>query len=58
MDAKDIALLLAAGYVAVMALVRLMARHRDRLIERFRHDIEQHRLAEQILQKASQRKAS
>ncbi len=58
MDAQDIALLLAAGYVAVMALVRLMAGHRDRLVERFRRDIEQHRQAQMAAERAAKRKAS
>ena len=38
-DGKDIALLLVAGYVAVMVLVRLMLGYRDRLIERFRDEM-------------------
>jgi hypothetical protein len=40
-DGKDVAVLLAAGYVAVMVLVRLMLGYRDRLIERFRDEMRQ-----------------
>ena len=40
-DGKDIALLLVAGYVAVMVLVRLMLGYRDRLIGRFRDEMRQ-----------------
>ena len=33
-----------AGYLAVVALVRLMARHRDSLTARFRQEMEEQRL--------------
>ncbi len=36
MNGWDIALLLVVGYVAVVALVRLMAQRRDELLEEFR----------------------
>jgi hypothetical protein len=32
MDNWDVTLLIVAGYLAVIALVRLMARHRDQLL--------------------------
>lgn len=35
----DLALLIAAGYVAAMALVRLMIHRRDQLLERFRNEM-------------------
>jgi hypothetical protein len=44
-DGKDVALLLVAGYVAVMVLVRLMLGDRDRLIDRFRTEIRQEKRA-------------
>jgi hypothetical protein len=40
MDGWDIALLAAAAYVAVTALVRLMARRRNQLIEQLRQQAE------------------
>jgi len=40
MDPWDIALLTVAGYVAVLSLVRLMRRQRDRLMDEFRHQFE------------------
>jgi len=40
MDMANVALLAVAGYVAVLALVRLMARRRDALIERFREEVD------------------
>jgi hypothetical protein len=40
MESWDIALLVVVGYLAIVALVRLMARHRDQVVERFRQDIE------------------
>ena len=39
MDGWDVALLVAAGYIAVTALVRLMIRRRDQLVEHFRRDV-------------------
>ncbi len=39
----DVVLLLAAAYVAVMALVRLMARRRDRDIAEVEQQMESHR---------------
>jgi hypothetical protein len=40
MDGWDLALLAITGYVAVVTLVRLMARHRDQVVSRFRHDMQ------------------
>jgi hypothetical protein len=40
MESWDIALLVVVGYLATVALVRLMTRHRDQLVERFRQDLE------------------
>lgn len=40
-ESWDIALLLVVGYLAAAALVRLMARHRDELVQRFRRELEQ-----------------
>jgi len=41
MDGWDIALLVVAGYVAVTALVRLMLRRRDQVVEALRRQAEQ-----------------
>ena len=43
LDAWDIALYMAAGYVAVIALVRLMLQERDRLVQRFRSEMQAER---------------
>jgi hypothetical protein len=39
MDRWDVFIILAAGYVAVMALVRLMARRRNQALEQIREEI-------------------
>jgi len=41
MDGWDIALLAVAGYVAVTALVRLMLRRRDQMVEQLRRQAAQ-----------------
>jgi hypothetical protein len=48
-DGWDVALLLIACYVAVVALVRLMLHHRDVLTKRFRKELnaEQRRRAQE-----------
>ena len=43
MDRWDILLLAVAGYVAVLSLVRLMARRRSELVKQVRAQIVQHR---------------
>ncbi len=40
MDGWSIALLVVAAYVAVLALVRLMRKRRDQMVERFREEVE------------------
>ena len=40
MESWDIALLVVVVYLAVVALVRLMARHRDQLVDRLRRDVQ------------------
>ena len=39
MEAWDLVLLVAGGYVAIAALVRLMLRRRDQFVERFRVEV-------------------
>jgi hypothetical protein len=39
MESWDIALLVVVGYLAAVALVRLMTRHRDQLVERLRQEM-------------------
>jgi len=51
LDRWDVALLAIAGYVAVVTLTRMMARHRDRLVA----DLERQATAEQRRQKAEAR---
>jgi hypothetical protein len=54
MDGWDVALLAVAGYVAVVTLVRLMIRHRDRVLAEFRRRLKKERLrreAEEVRRK-------
>ncbi len=51
MDMANVALLAVAGYVAVLALVRLMARRRDALIERFREEVDREKERKQEAKK-------
>ena len=39
MDTWDVVILIVAGYVALTTLVRLMIRHRDHLLVRFRRQM-------------------
>ena len=41
MEHWEIALLLLVGYLAVSALVRLMAWHRDEVVAKFRRDLDE-----------------
>jgi len=50
MDRWDILIIAGAGYIAVVALVRLMAARRDQLVQQVRRQIEQ--------QQAQQKKAA
>jgi hypothetical protein len=43
MDRWDVVLMLVAAYVAVMALVRLMARRRDQVVADVERQLESHR---------------
>lgn len=43
MDGWDVALLVVAGYVATVALVRLMIRRRDQMLDQFRREVEKER---------------
>jgi hypothetical protein len=61
MDQWDLVLIVAAGYVAAMALVRLMAWRRDQMLAEFRRQMEDARKrkeAEKKKQQASQRAAA
>ncbi len=40
MDRWDIVMIAAAGYIAVISLVRLMARRRNQLVEQVRQQME------------------
>ena len=51
MDGWDLALLVGAGYVAVTALVRLMIRRRDQLLDEFRRE-----MAKQTRRKETERR--
>jgi hypothetical protein len=41
MDSWDVTLLVVAGYLAVVTLVRLMARRRNQVFEELRHKAEE-----------------
>jgi heme exporter protein D len=41
MDNWDVTLLVVMGYLAIVALVRLMSRRRDQLLDEFRRQIEE-----------------
>ena len=51
MNAWDVAVLVAAAYVAAMALVRLMIRRRDRMLEEFREQLEAEKKRKQAKQR-------
>ena len=53
MDGWSIALWVFAGYIAVVALVRLMAHKRNQVMEEFRGEVEK----EKSRRKAAERKA-
>jgi hypothetical protein len=58
MDRWSVVLLAAVGYLAVMFLVRLMIRRRDRLVEQFREEMEEakrHKAAQDRKSKAAGR---
>ncbi len=52
LDRWDVVLLAVAGYIAVVSLTRMMARHRDRLVV----DLQQQAAAEQKRQRAEARR--
>jgi len=55
MDGWDVALLVAAGYLAVTALVRLMIRRRNQLVEHFRRDVKREKRRRQAERQQAQR---
>ncbi|NQU20050.1 MAG: hypothetical protein HQ567_02120 [Candidatus Nealsonbacteria bacterium] len=55
MDGWDVALLVAAGYIAVTALVRLMIRRRDQLVEHFRRDVKKEKSRQRAERQRAQR---
>jgi hypothetical protein len=52
----DLALLALAVYIAIVALARLMLRHRDTLVERFRAEMQQEKLRQKQLERQRQNK--
>jgi hypothetical protein len=54
MDAWGVAILLAAGYVAVMTLARLMIRRRNQMMEQFRREVEQEKRRREVEQSRPQ----
>ena len=57
MDGWDIVLLVVAGFVAIAALVRLMLRRREQLVERFRRDLKQQQRHQQNAEPPRERPA-
>jgi hypothetical protein len=56
LDNWDVTLLVVMGYLAVVALVRLMTRHRDQMLTEFRRQIEEekkHKLANEGVKKSA-----
>ncbi len=47
MDGWDVALLVVSGYVAVVTLVRLMARRRNQMMEEFRRELKKEKRRKQ-----------
>lgn len=57
-DGADWTILAIAGYLAVMALVRLMRNHRDHLIARFREDFQAEKAKQKRTAAATEREAA
>ncbi len=55
MDAWNLAILAAAGYVAVTALVRLMLRRRNQMLEQFRREVEKEKRRRQFERPAAEK---
>ncbi len=51
MDGWSIVLLALACYVAVLALVRLMRKRRDQIVERFRKEVEKEKKVQEVERK-------
>lgn len=47
MEVFDVVLLVVAAYVAIMALVRLMSKRRDQMVEQFREEVQREKKAKQ-----------
>ena len=61
MDGWEIALLAAAGYMAVSALVRMMIRHRDHILAELRKDVKKEQArkrVEEMKQKTERRQSA
>ncbi len=54
MDGWDVALLVVAGYVAVVTLVRLMVRRRDQMLDEFRRDVAKEKARRELDQRKQQ----
>ncbi len=48
MDSWDLTLMVVAAYLAIAALVRLMNRHRNQVIEKFRQEAEKEKKRKQL----------
>ncbi len=58
MDRWDVALFVIAGYVAVMALVRLMIRRRNQMIDEFKRQVDEEKQRREGPHKEKHRKSA
>ncbi|HEY5313860.1 MAG TPA: hypothetical protein VIK18_15130 [Pirellulales bacterium] len=58
MDSWSVALLVAAGYVAVMGLVRMMLARRDQLVQEIRQQIADEKKRKQAAEEQQQDQAA
>ena len=54
MDSWDLVLLVVAGYVATVALVRLMTQRRDQMLQRLRKQMEKERQRQRVAEMREQ----
>ncbi|MGW8257201.1 MAG: hypothetical protein ACWGMZ_06940 [Thermoguttaceae bacterium] len=58
MDSWDVTLLIVAGYVAIVTLVRLMARRRKAVLEQFRRKAEEEKRKEELQSRIQARRSA
>jgi len=58
MDSWDVTLLVVAGYLAIVTLVRLMARYRNQVIEQFSRQAEEEKKRKQAEDRLRSRRSA